>query len=210
VEAGQSLAKALASYKGRPDVLVFALPRGGVPVAHEVTKALSLPLDVWLVRKLGMPGHEEFAIGAIAMGGVRYVNPEHVFLGDLSRESLEQVVAKEEIELERRNVLYRQNKPLPAVKGKTVIIVDDGLATGATMRAAVESLRQLQAQRIIVSVPVGSSSACKLLAAVADEVICPYQPEPFYGVGQWYMDFSQTSDEEVQEILAQYGKSALS
>jgi len=204
VEAGQALAKALAAYKGRKDVLLFALPRGGVPVAHEVAKALSLPLDIWLVRKLGMPGQEEFALGAIALGGVRYINPEYVAMGGISQKSLEQVIAKEEAELQRRNDLYRQGKPLPQMKEKTVIVIDDGLATGATMRAAVESLRQLQAKRIIVAVPVGSSSARQDLASLADEVVCLYAPEPFYGVGQWYRDFSQTSDEEVQAILDRY------
>jgi predicted phosphoribosyltransferase len=210
VEAGEALAKALTAYKAKPDVLLFALPRGGVPVAHEVAKALSLPLDIWLVRKLGMPGQEEFAIGAIAMGGVRYINPEHMFLGEISQKSLEQVIAKEEAELQRRNVLYRHGLPVPQLKGKTILVVDDGLATGATMRAAVESLRQLQAERIIVAVPVGSSSACAALSSVADDVVCLHRPEPFYGVGQWYLDFSQTSDEEVQEILGHYGKNALS
>jgi len=210
VDAGEALAKALTAYKARPDVLLFALPRGGVPVAHEVAKALSLPLDIWLVRKLGMPGQEEFAIGAIAMGGVRYINPEYVERGGVSKRSLDQVIAKEEAELQRRNTLYRHGLPVPQVKGKTVIVVDDGLATGATMRAAVESLRQLRAEQIIVAVPVGSASACAALSSIADDVVCLHMPEPFYGVGQWYMDFSQTSDEEVQEILSHYRKNALS
>ncbi|MCE9508294.1 MAG: phosphoribosyltransferase [Alphaproteobacteria bacterium] len=210
VEAGEALAKALTAYKARPDVLLFALPRGGVPVAHEVAKALSLPLDIWLVRKLGMPGQEEFAMGAIAMGGVRYINPEYVEMGGIGKKSLDQVIAKEEAELQRRNALYRHGLPVPQVKGKTIIVVDDGLATGATMRAAVESLRQLQAERIIVAVPVGSASACAALSSIADDVVCLHMPEPFYGVGQWYMDFSQTSDDEVQEILGHYGKNKLS
>ncbi|MBI3440811.1 MAG: phosphoribosyltransferase [Proteobacteria bacterium] len=200
--AGQELAKALAVYKERPDVVLLALPRGGVPVAHEVAKALSLPLDVWLVRKLGMPDHEELAMGAIAMGGVHYLNPS--LAAQLEQQEIERVIAKEEIELQRRDTLYRQGRPLPQLQGKTVIVIDDGLATGATMRAAVESLRQLQAGRIIVAAPVGSVSACRELSFIADEVICPYAPENFYGVGQWYADFSQTTDKEVQDILGHY------
>jgi predicted phosphoribosyltransferase len=210
MEAGQALAKALAAYRGRPDVLLFALPRGGVPVAHEVAQALSLPLDIWLVRKLGMPGQEEFALGAIAMGGVRYINPEYVEMSGIGKKNLEQVIAKEEAELQRRNALYRHGRPVPPLKGKTVIVIDDGLATGATMRAAVESLRQMRAQKIIVAVPVGSASACTALSPLADDVVCLHMPEPFYGVGQWYRDFSQTSDEEVQEILSTYKKNPLS
>ncbi len=201
-QAGKILAEALGRYKGSPDTLVFALPRGGVPVAHEVAQALSLPLDICLVRKIGMPGYEEFAIGAVAAGGIRHINPDYEDL--LPREETKQVMQKEEAELQRRNALYRQNRPFPDVTGKTVIIIDDGLATGATMRAAVEFMRGQKAGRVIAAVPVGSRAACNDLAYVADEVVCPYVPEPFWGVGQWYEDFSQTGDREVRQILERY------
>ncbi len=201
IEAGKELAQALKTYKDKPDTLIFALPRGGVPVAHEVAKELSLPLDVWIVRKLGLPYEEEVAIGAIAMGGARYINREYVAIGGVSQAMIGNIIAKEEVELERRNTLYRKDKPLPDVKNKTVIIVDDGLATGATMRAAVESVRNLEAKHIIVAVPVGAEDACKMLSALVDEVICLYKPDLFLGVGQWYVNFEQTTDEEVQTIL---------
>ncbi len=201
IEAGKELAQALKTYKDKPDTLIFALPRGGVPVAHEVAKELSLPLDVWIVRKLGLPFEEEVAIGAIAMGGARYINREYVAIGNVSQAMIDNIIAKEEVELERRNTLYRKDKPLPDVKNKTVIIVDDGLATGATMRVAVEAIRNLKAKHIIVAVPVGAEDACKMLSSMVDEVICLYKPDFFLGVGQWYANFSQTTDEEVQSIL---------
>ncbi len=201
-QAGKILAEALGRYKGSPDALVFALPRGGVPVAHEVAQALSLPLDVCLVRKIGMPGYEEFAIGAVAAGGIRHINPDYEDL--MPKEETKQVLQKEEAELQRRNALYRQNRPFPDVKGKTVIVIDDGLATGASMRAAVEFMRRQGAGRIVAAVPVGSREACNALASVADEVVCPFIPDPFWGVGQWYEDFTQTGDREVREILARY------
>ena len=203
-EAGRELAQALMAYGGRNDAIILALPRGGVPVAHEVAKALYLPMDVWFVRKLGVPGQEELAMGAIALNGACHINEDITQRLNIPGQLMNQVVAKEKLELERRNRLYRHGHPAPDVKGKTVIIIDDGLATGATMRAAIESLRQAQAGRIAVAVPVGAKDVCEALAGVADEVVCLRMPEPFYGVGQWYEDFSQTSDEEVQALLAQH------
>ena len=202
-EAGGFLASLLSSYAGKTDTLVLALPRGGVPVAREVAKALSLPLDIWLVRKLGIPGHEETAMGAIALGDIIVRNEDLMGLLHIPPESFQDVIAKEKRELDRRNTLYRQGRPVPDVNGKTVIIIDDGFATGATMRAAIASLRQAGAVWIIAAAPVGSDSACDDLSKEADDVICPLQPEPFYGVGQWYEDFSQTSDGEVLSILAE-------
>lgn len=201
-EAGIELSNALAGHAGEPDTIVMALPRGGVPVAFETARALSLPLDVWLVRKLGAPGHEELAVGALAMGNIRYINEDIMRALHIPQEMLDQVVARESEELSRRNRLYRRGRPVPPLRDKTVIIVDDGLATGATMRAAIESLRQAGAERIIVAVPVGSAATCRELEEVADEVICLSRPEPFYSVGQWYRDFAQTSDAEVQDLLA--------
>lgn len=202
-EAGRELAHALAQYKGKPGTLILALPRGGVPVAYEVAKALSLPLDIWLVRKLGVPGHEELAMGAMALDGSFHINKEITQGLDIPPHLFNQVIAKERAELARRNTLYRRNNLAPDIKGKTVIIIDDGLATGATMRAAIESLREAKASYIVAAVPVGAKETCAALETIADEVICLFKPEPFYGVGQWYKDFSQTSDEEVQFILEQ-------
>jgi len=201
-DAGKYLAEALIDYEGIPDGLLLALPRGGVPVAYEVAKVLALPLDVLLVRKLGVPGHEEVAMGAIASGGVRVVNHDIVQQLFISPATLESVTHKEQQELQRRDQLYRNNLPAPAIAGKTVIIVDDGLATGATMKVAIEVLRQAKAAHIIVAVPVGAPDTCRELAALVDKVICLFSPEPFYSVGQWYIDFSQTSDKEVQQLLA--------
>jgi len=200
-EAGRALAKALSAYANRSDVLILALPRGGVPVADAVAKALSLPLDVWLVRKLGVPGHEELAMGAISMGGICHVDKKMAAELHVPDYLVQETVARESKELERRNRLYRRDKPLPELHGKTIIVVDDGLATGASMRAAVLSLRESGARNIVVAVPVGAGSSCHALLDVADEVVCPYMPEPFCGVGQWYRDFSQTGDDEVLEIL---------
>lgn len=203
-EAGHELAKALAAYADKNDVIVLALPRGGVPIADVVASELSLPMDVWLVRKLGVPGHEELAMGALSMGGICHIDNEITEELDISQQAVKEVIVQEYQELERRNRLYRHDRPLPVLKGKTVIVVDDGLATGATMRAAVLSLRKAQADRIIVAVPVGAVPSCNTLRGVADDVVCVQTPEPFWGVGQWYGNFSQTSDEEVLETLDRY------
>ena len=174
-------------------------PRGGVPVAYEIALALQAPLDVFVVRKLGFPGHEEYAIGAIASGGVQVMNPLPGMT--VSPEALARVVAREQAELARREQLYRGQRPAPALRGKTVIIVDDGLATGATMRAAALAVRQFQPAHLVVAVPVGAADSCRDLQDVADEVVCPVTPEPFRAVGLWYRQFPQTSDEEVHTLL---------
>lgn len=202
--AGRILAQELVEYGGQREVMVLALPRGGVPVAHEIADALYLHMDIWLVRKLGVPRHEELAMGAISLGGTCYINDEIVEGLRIPQKAIDQTIVRESAEIERRNRIYRQSRPPPPVANKTVIIADDGLATGATMRAAVESLRKAGASKIIVAAPVGSSDTVRMLAHVADKVVCPYQPEPFYGVGEWYEDFTQTSDEEVQEILGRH------
>ena len=200
-EAGRLLVGKLAAYANRADVIVLALPRGGVPVAYEVARALNAPLDVFLVRKLGIPGHEEFAMGAIAAGGVRVLNDQTVRALRISDHVIEAVAAKEQQELDRRARLYRGDRPPPDLRGKTVILVDDGLATGATMLAAVKALRQ-QAGRIVVAVPIAPPETCEQLREEVDEIICAVTPEPFYAVGCWYEDFSQTTDEEVRDLLA--------
>ena len=202
MEAGQKLAKALTDYAGMEDGLVLALPRGGVPVAFEVAKALSLPLDIWLVRKLGVPGYEELAMGAIAAGGALYINRNVVDEYGIEKNQIDEEIEKESGELRRRAALYRGDRPPLSVRGKTVLVVDDGLATGATMRAAVESLRHAQAAKIVVAVPVGSAEACSELTEMADKGVCLHTPSPFFGVGQWYMDFTQVSDEDVRKILS--------
>src|SRR5258708_3672322 len=200
-EAGRHLAAQLAHYANRDDVLVLALPRGGVPVAYEVAKALRAPLDIFLVRKLGVPGHEELAMGAIATGGVRVLNDDAVeYLGIPSR-VIDSVAANELRELERREREYRGDRPEPDVRGKTVILGDDGLATGSTMRAAAAALRQQEPARIAVAVPVSAPQTCDEYRIGVDEIICAKTAEPFYGVGLWYEDFSQTTDEEVRELL---------
>jgi putative phosphoribosyl transferase len=200
-DAGRQLGSRLEAYAGRPDVLVLALPRGGVPVAYEVARALHAPLDVFLVRKLGLPGHQELAMGAIATGGVRVLNEDVVRALDIPDDVIETVAAEEREELERRERIYRGDRPAPDVRGRTVILVDDGLATGSTMRAAVAALRQQQPARIIVAVPVGAAETCAELNGEADEAVCLRTPEPFYAVGLWYEDFSQTTDEEVRDLL---------
>lgn len=202
VDAGRVLARELEEYKGRPDVLVLALPRGGVPVAFEVARELGAPLDVFVVRKLGMPGHEEYAIGAIATGGVRIINSEAIRTFGVTNAEIEAVTAEERLELERRERRYRDGRPAPDVAGKTVILVDDGLATGSTMRAAVEALRQEEPARLVVAVPTAAPETCKEIAALVDEMVCAITPEPFYAVGLWYDDFGQTTDEEVHDLLA--------
>ena len=202
-EAGRELATKLTAYAHRQDVLVLALPRGGVPVGYEVAKALLAPLDVFVVRKLGVPGHEELAMGAIATGGICVIDEEVVHMLHIPKEVIDAVVAKEQLELERREHLYRDDRPPPDVNGCNVILVDDGLATGSTMRAAAEALRQQHPARLIVAVPVAASSACEEFSTEVDEVVCIQTPEPFYGVGYWYEDFSQISDEEVHNLLSQ-------
>jgi putative phosphoribosyl transferase len=200
-DAGRQLAAKLRHYADRPDVLVLALPRGGVPVAFEVAHGLRAPLDVFLVRKLGLPGHEELAMGAIATGGVRVLNETVVRALQIPEEVIDEVAAREGAELRRRTMLYRDDKPLPPIRGRTVILVDDGLATGSTMRAAVAALRRQQPARIVVAVPVSAVDTCAELKTDADEVVCARTPEPFYAVGIWYDDFTQTTDEEVHELL---------
>ena len=201
VDAGHALARRLASYAGRSDVVVLGLPRGGVPVAAQVADALGAPLDVFLVRKLGTPWHRELAMGAIASGGVRVVNDEVVRWLGISPEEIDRIAAEETTELERRESAYRGGRASPEVAGRVVILVDDGLATGSTMRAAVQAVRQRRPSRVIVAVPVGASDTCRDLQTIADEVLCARTPEPFSAVGQWYLDFDQTSDEEVRELL---------
>jgi putative phosphoribosyl transferase len=202
-EAGRLLAERLAVYADRPDVVVLALPRGGVPVAFEIAAALHIPLDVMVVRKLGVPGYEELAMGAIASGGVQVVNEEVVRNLRLSPAVLESVAAMEHQELARRERLYRGERGPADVEGRTVILVDDGLATGSTMRAAVAALRQRRPARIVIAVPTAAPETCEELKAEVDEMVCATTPTPFYGVGQWYDDFSQTTDEEVRELLEQ-------
>ncbi|MGC1888432.1 MAG: phosphoribosyltransferase family protein, partial [Stellaceae bacterium] len=201
-EAGRLLAKRLAADANRPDVLVLALPRGGVPVGYEVARALGAPLDVFVVRKLGVPGHEELAMGAVATGGVRVLNDQIVQGLRIPEYVIDAVAARERQELGRRERLYRGGRPPPEVHGRTVILVDDGLATGATMRAAIMALRKLQPARIVVAIPTASPETCEELKAEVDEVVCAIKPEPFLAVGHWYEDFSQTTDEEVRDLLA--------
>jgi putative phosphoribosyl transferase len=200
--AGRALAQVLTAYANRPDVIVLALPRGGVPVAFEVAEALHSPLDVFIVRKLGVPGHEEYAMGALASGGVRVLNKNVMRILDIPDTAVETVTRSEQRELERRERLYRGDRPAPDVHGRTVILVDDGLATGSTMLAAVKALHTQHPGRIVVAVPTASAETCEDLRSEADEVICATTPEPFRAVGLWYEDFSQTSDEEVRELLA--------
>lgn len=200
--AGRELARLLTDFAEHDDVTVLALPRGGVPVAAEVARALGAPLDVFIVRKLGLPGHEEFAMGAIATGGVRVLNEEVLRHFDVTDDVVAAAAAQEGEELERRDRLYRDGRPAPELRGRTVIIVDDGLATGATMRAAVEAVRAFEPHAVVVAVPVASPEACDDLAAEADAIFCARTPDPFHAVGLWYDEFEQTSDDEVREILS--------
>jgi putative phosphoribosyl transferase len=202
-DGGVVLADQLRMYRGRTDLVVLALPRGGVPVAYEVAHSLNAPLDVLIVRKLGAPSHPEFAIGAIASGGISVLDWEAIAANAISERAVAAVVQRETAEVFRRERVYRGNHPPVAIKGQVVIVVDDGLATGATMHAAVLALRQQRPAGIVVAAPVGSRQACELLAEVADQVICARTPEPFSAVGLWYVDFSETTDEEVRQILAQ-------
>ena len=201
-EAGRLLAEKLENYAGRSDVVVLGLPRGGVPVAYEVAQRLGAPLDVFVVRKLGVPGFEELAAGAIASGGVRVLNEDVVRALPNADQLIESVTEKETVELERREQTYRDGRPAPELRGRVVILVDDGLATGATMRAAVAALRQRGVAKIVVAAPVGAPETCRELEQEADETICAIAPEFFQAVGQYYEDFSQTSDEEVRELLS--------
>jgi predicted phosphoribosyltransferase len=200
-EAGAALARRLDRFADRDDVVVLALPRGGVPVAFQVAESLGAPLDVFVVRKLGMPGHPEYAIGAIASGGVRVLSEDAIRALRIPAVDIESVTVREQAELHRREREYRQGLPPISIRGHTVILVDDGLATGSTMTAAVQAVRRLEPARVVVAVPVGAPQSCEELTAVADEVVCLATPEPFQAVGLWYRDFSQTSDEEVRALL---------
>jgi len=200
-DAGRQLGAQLGQYADRPDVLVLGLPRGGVPVAFEVGQAIHAPLDVFIVRKLGVPGHEELAMGAIASGGTVVLNEEVVTEARIPQRVIDAVIAREEQELMRRDRLYRDDRPPPEVRGKTVLLVDDGLATGSTMRAAVAALRQQGPAAIVVAVPVAAPSTCEAFRQEVAETICAVTAEPFYAVGLWYQDFAPTSDEEVRSLL---------
>jgi putative phosphoribosyl transferase len=201
--AGRFLAERLRQYANRPDVLVLALPRGGVPVAHEVAKALQVPMDIFLVRKLGVPGHEELAMGAVASGGVRVINEDVVRSLGIPGAAIDRVAEKELIELSRREEAYRGNRPEPEIRGRTVILVDDGLATGSTLRAAAQALATKEPAKIVVAVPIASPDICEALSHEVDEVVCAVTPEPFYAVGRWYDDFDQTTDDDVRALLAE-------
>ncbi|MHB0959570.1 MAG: phosphoribosyltransferase [Pirellulaceae bacterium] len=203
VQAGQILADKLVHYRDSDDVLVLALPRGGVPVAFEVAKALQAQLEVFLVRKLGLPDHEELAMGAIASGGIIVLNREVVDGLGISDRAIQAVAARERRELERREREYRGDRPSAEVAGRIVIVIDDGLATGATMRAAVEALRRQQPKRLVVAVPVAAPSTCEEFREHVDETVCAITPDPFFSVGMWYDDFLQTSDHDVKRLLAE-------
>jgi predicted phosphoribosyltransferase len=207
-EAGLTLAAQLQAYAARPDVVVLALPRGGVPVAYEVARSLHAPLDVFLVRKLGVPGHEELAMGAIASGGVRVLNADIVQWYGIAPPIIDAIAEAEQAELERRATAYRGNRPTVELHGRTVLLIDDGLATGSTMKAAVQAVRAHGPARIVVAVPVGAADTCRDLGAVADEVVCARTPRDFRAVGLWYRDFSQTTDEEVRELLVRAPEAA--
>ena len=201
-EAGQVLASKLLKYVNQLNTVILALPRGGVPVAYEIGKELGLPVDIFVVRKLGVPGHEELAMGAIASGGVRHINRDVVDQLRIDSETIDAASRREQKEIERRERLYRSQRPSVDVRNKTVILVDDGLATGSTMRAAIAALRQHRPARIVVAVPAAAPQTCLELADEVDEIICAATPEPFYAVGQSYQEFSQTTDDEVRELLA--------
>jgi len=204
-DAGRLLASKLRPFANRSDTVVLALPRGGVPVGFEVAKALHVPLDVFVVRKLGVPGREELAMGAIASGGICVLNEELVRALGIPYAAINAVAADEERELERREHLYREGRPAVAVQGRTVILVDDGLATGSSMRVAIMALKRKNPAQIVVAVPVGAPAACVEIESEVDQIICVASPEAFQSVGEWYRDFSQTSDEEVRDLLRQAG-----
>lgn len=208
--AGQVLAALLRHYAGRQDVVVLALPRGGVPVAFEVAEALGAPLDLFLVRKLGTPGHRELAMGAIASGGVRVLNPDVIQWYGITPGAIDAVAEAEQRELDRREHAYREGRAPAALEGRIVLLVDDGLATGSTMRAAVHAAKLRGPSRVVVAVPVGARETCTELAALADEVVCARMPEPFSAVGQWYVHFEQTTDDEVRELLRVHARSLAS
>jgi len=204
--AGIELASKLSRYRGRNDVVVLALPRGGVPVAYVIAEALGAPLDIFVVRKLGMPGQPEFAVGAIASGGVRVLNDEAIGWHAIPGNAIEAIARQELAELERREREYRQGRPLLDLHDRVVVLVDDGLATGSTMRAAVQAVRAHRPSRVVVAVPVGAAETCDAFAAITDETVCSRTPEPFRAVGLWYRDFSQTTDDEVRELLRRHAQ----
>jgi putative phosphoribosyl transferase len=200
-DAGRVLATKLAAYADRPDVQVLALPRGGVPVAAEVAQALHAPLDVFIVRKLGVPGREELAMGALASGGICVLNDDAVYSFGIDEATIQAAMACQQKEIERQERVFRGERPMAQIRGQTIILIDDGLATGSTMRAGVVALRRRQPARIVVGVPVGAAETCAEFQNEADEVVCAQMPHPFFGVGMWFEDFSQTSDEEVRNAL---------
>jgi predicted phosphoribosyltransferase len=201
-EAGRLLASRLQTFQNQPDTVVLALPRGGVPVAHEVARALNLPLDVFLVRKLGVPGHEELAMGAIASGGVRILNEDVIRQLNIPRRLIKAVTQEQQRELDRREKLYRGSRPALDLRGKTVIIIDDGLATGATMKASIASIRQQNPAKVIVAAPVAARETYESLRMEADELICAATADPFGAVGAWYQEFDETTDDEVRELIS--------
>jgi putative phosphoribosyl transferase len=200
-QAGKRLAELLMGYKAQPNTLILALPRGGVPIGYELAQALKLPLDIFLVRKLGVPGQEELAMGAIAIGDHYVFNQEIIHALQIPQFIIHQTIDKQKQIIAERNQIYRSNRPAPELKGKTIILVDDGLATGATMRVAVAAIQQQESEKIIVAVPVAAPETCQQLAKEVDEVVCLQTPEPFYGVGRWYENFNQTTDAEVIDLL---------
>ena len=209
IDAGRRLAAGLRDYAGRSDVVILGLPRGGVPVAHEVARALGAPLDVFVVRKLGLPHHPELAMGAIASGGIRIIDRDTVYRFGVTEPQLAAVIAAEERELTRREQRFRGGRPLADERGKTVILVDDALATGATMSAAAAALRAQNPAKLVVAVPVASPDTCDAFRDIVDDVICAITPEPFYAVGLWYEDFSPTTDDEVRDLLQRAPKPQL-